>query len=202
MRFEQLLAGVAVILFIAAVPPYIIDILRGKTKPQRATWFIWSVLGIIAFTSQLMLGASWSLVFTGLDTFGSVLGFVLSLRFGVGGWAKLDRAALAVAAIGVFCSLLVQQPVIAILGVITADCSGTILTVRKAFRMPETETTISWILVGSGALCSVLAVGKLDISLLAYPAYLLIANYSIPVAQAAGRACRRVYKQPSVRAGQ
>lgn len=192
---SQFLAVLTVVLFLAAAPPYILDTVRGKTKPERATWFIWSVLGIIAFVSQVKLGAAWSLLFSGLDTLGSMITFTLSLRFGVGGWTKLDRLALAIATVGVIISVAERQPVIALLGVMLADLSGTALTIRKTFLAPDTETTISWLLVGTGGLCGVLLVGKLDVSLLLYPAYLMAANYSVPVVQVIARFYWRVGKQ-------
>lgn len=200
MGFVEILAGLSVMLFLLAGPPYIIDTLKGRTKPERATWFIWSVLGIIAFISQVSLGASWSLVFTGLDTFGSLLVLGLSLRYGVGGWAVLDRIALVIAGVGAVTSLIVQQPIVALLGVILADISGTVLTIRKTLRHPNSETTISWLLVGTGALCGVLSVRHLDFGLLIYPLYLLVANYSIPLAQVIGRAYQRSHTRSTAHA--
>lgn len=191
----QILAAISVILFLAAAPPYIIDIFKGKTKPERATWFIWSVLGVIAFISQVQLGAAWSLVFSGLDAIGSIITFSLSLKYGVGGWTFLDRLALVIAAIGVIVSVVARQPVIAILGVILADCSGTVLTILKTLKEPNSETTISWLFVGTGAVCGILSVGRLDWALILYPAYLMFASYSIPVTQVAGRAYWRLRAQ-------
>jgi hypothetical protein len=187
MLFYQVLAGLSIVLFIFAAPPYIRDTLKGKTKPERATWFVFSVLGIIAFISQAKLGATWSLVFAGLDTLASLIVFVLSVRYGVGGWTFLDRVALAIAAVGVLTALLVREPVIALLGDILADISGTALTVYKTFRAPDTETTISWLITGTAALTGVLAVGSFNVALLLYPVYLMAANYAVPVAQYAGR---------------
>lgn len=192
----QLLAAIAVVLSLAASPPYILDTIRGKTKPERATWFIWSVLGVIAFVSQVNLGARWSLVFAGLDALGSIITFTLSLKFGVGGWTLLDRLALVIAGIGVAISVIAHEPVVALLGVILADVSGTVLTIRKTFLAPDTETTISWLLVGTEALTGVLAVGKLDWALILYPAYLVLANYCIPVTQVIGRVYWRSRLKP------
>lgn len=197
MRFVQTLAIAQVMIFCIAGPPYILDTIRGKTKPQRATWFIWTVLGMIAFISQVALGARWSLVFTGLDTFGSLLVLGLSIPYGVGGWKRLDRAALAVAAVGVGVSLVARQPIVAISGVILADVSGAALTVRKVFLQPDSETTISWLLIGAGSLCGVLSVQRLDAGLLLYPVYLFIINWSVPLAQAVGRLYERRHRRPA-----
>src|SRR5258708_757111 len=106
-------------------PPYVIDIFKGKTKPQRTTWFIWSVQGLIAFGSQMSLGAQWSLVFAGLDAVGDLAVFLLSLKFGVGGgWRRIDVGALAIACVGLVASVVARAPLIALLGVILADFAG------------------------------------------------------------------------------
>jgi hypothetical protein len=175
-----ILSGV-VILF--GGPPYLFDILKGKTKPQRTTWFIWSVLGIISFTSQLKLGAHWSLVYIGLNAAGNLAVFLLSLKYGTGGWQKLDILALVIATVGVIIALGVDSPLVALLGSILADFSGTSLTLYKTYLQPSTETTITWFFLGTSSLFAAFAVGKWDPSLLLYPVYLSIVTYGVIVAQ-------------------
>lgn len=191
---EKWFAFASGLILLAGAPPYLIDILKGKTKPQRATWFIWSVLGVIAFISQLRLDGGWSLVFVGLDGLGSLLVFLLSLKFGTGGWARLDRLALVIALIGVGLSFVIKQPVLALLGVVLADLSGAVLTVLKTFRHPESETAITWFFVGTASLLGVFSVGKLNLGLLIYPAYLTLANYGVLAAQGLGYTMRRKSK--------
>ncbi len=193
---DQTFAILSVVLSLAAVPPYYIAILHGETKPERATWVIFSVLNLTALVSQVYLGATWSLAFLGADTLNSLGVLALAVKFGVGGWTRLDRLALAVATVGVIISILARQPVIALLGAVLADFSGTSLTIRKAFRAPGSEALISWLLSGSSALCGLLSVGKWDAALLLYPAYLVFANYAIPVAQWVGSVYWRSHVQP------
>lgn len=183
----EIFAIISVILTLVAGPPYLIDILKRKTKPQRATWFILSVLGVIGFVSQAKLGINWSLAFLGLDMAASLSVFILSIPFGVGGFNILDRYALIVATVGTVLSIAENRPVIALVGIIVADLAGTALTVKKAFHDPASETTISWVLVGTAAIFGVLSVGKFEASLLLWPIYLVIANFAVPIAQAAGR---------------
>jgi hypothetical protein len=78
--FSEIFAILAGLMLVAGAPPYLFDIIKGKTKPQRATWFIWGFLGVIAFISQVSLHGAWSLVFVGFDALGSVLVFFLSLK--------------------------------------------------------------------------------------------------------------------------
>ena len=186
----EVFAIIAGVMLLAAGPPYLIDIIKGKTKPERATWFIWSVLGVIALISQIQLHGGWSLVFIGFDAFGSILVFSLSLHYGVGGWTRLDKIALSIAALGLAISLIVKVPTIALLGVVLADMSGAILTMIKTYKAPATETTITWLFVGTASLFGALSVGKLDASLLIYPVYLTLGTYGVVVAQMLGKAAR------------
>jgi hypothetical protein len=191
---QEIFAVVSAVLIFVASPPYIIDTIKGKTKPERVTWFIFSILGIIAFISQLLLGASWSLVFSGLDTVCSILIFSLSIKFGVGGHTKLDIAAIFIATIGVLIAVLAKEPIISLLGVILADLSGVILTIKKTFLNPKSETSITWILVGTASLFGILSVNKISFGILLYPVYLLIANYSIPLVQLIGKLRSKVQR--------
>jgi len=184
---KETFAVISAVLILVAGPPYALDTLKGITKPERMTWFIFSLLGVVAFISQTGLGASWSLLFSGLDTAGSCLMLLLSLKYGVGGYAKRDIVALSVALVGVFAALLFKQPLMSLAGVILADASGTALTIRKAYVDPGSETTITWLCVGTSAVFGSLAVGTWSLALLLYPLYLVLANYAVPLAQLLGR---------------
>lgn len=183
---QEIFTLISAALILIAAPPYVIDTLRGKTKPERVTWFIFSVLGLIAFVSQLSLGASWSLVFSGLDTLASILVFSLSLKYGVGGYTKLDIFALIIAFIGVFIAIVAKEPIISLLGVIIADFSGMALTIKKTYLKPKSETTIFWLLVGTASLFGALSAGKMSFGILLYPVYLMVVCYSVPLVQLIG----------------
>lgn len=136
--------------------PYIRDILARKTKPERASWLIWTVLTVIAFFTQFAKGASYSLWLPALETCGLTIVLFLSIQFGVGGLQKRDLAALYIT-IGI-------------------DAIGTILTVQKAYEKPETETLSTWLLVASAGILGMLAVGQWNTILLSYPFYIFLAN--------------------------
>jgi hypothetical protein len=180
---QGIFAAVSAVLILIAAPPYIIDTVRGNTKPERVTWLIFSILGVIAFISQLLMGASWSLVFSGLDTLASILVLCLSVKYGVGGHTKVDIIALIVASIGVLIAIFAKEPIISLLGVILADFSGVALTLKKTYVNPGSETAITWILVGTASLFGVLSVGRMSFGILLYPVYLTVVNFSVPFVQ-------------------
>ena len=188
MSAVELFAIGSGVLSVVAGPPYFLDILRGKTKPERATWFIWTLQGMIAFGSQALMGAHWSLVFVGLNAGGDLLVFLLALKFGMGGWKRVDIVALLIALAGLVVSLMAKAPLIALAAVIVADFAGTVPTFFKVYRMPESETTFTWLAFATASLLAVFSVGSLRWSLVVYPLYLALDNYAIVAVQYLGRA--------------
>ena len=93
------------ILMLISYIPYIRDIMLGKTKPERLSWFLWSALAIVSFFLQSAAGASYSLFFAGAQVLGQMFVFVLSIKNGYGGFLKRDVVGL----IGVGISLLLWR---------------------------------------------------------------------------------------------
>ncbi len=175
----QLFGYVSGFFSIISIFPYIRDILRLQTKPQRTTWFIYSVLGAISFFSQLAKGATNSLWLPGTITLTVGIIFFLSLKYGVGGFSTKDYLVLGIAALGLIAWYFTKEAAIALYLVILIDASGTYLTIEKTYVHPESETFSSWALASVSALFSLLAVGKVDVVLMSYPLYILLADGAI-----------------------
>lgn len=177
----QVFGYITAFLGIASVFPYIRDILRLKTKPQRVTWFIYTVLGSIAFFSQLAKGASNSLWLPGIITINVSIIFLLSLKYGVGGFSKKDYIVLFIAALGLVAWYFTKEAAIALYVVILIDAAGTYLTIEKAYKNPESETMILWIFSSLGGFFSFLAVGSLNIILISYPLFIFLMDGGVAV---------------------
>lgn len=169
------------------VVPYIKDIFALKTKPERASWFIWTVLGVIAFASQFAKGATESLWLTGGQTAAVLIVFLLALKYGVGGLNKRDVKALIAAGFGLILWYFTKEAAYALIIVILIDSIGTLLTTVKAYQDPESETLITFIISGISAVFGSFAVGSFSLILLAYPLYLVVGNIFIVSAILLGR---------------
>lgn len=174
-----LLAGV---LSVISYIPYVLDTLKGSTKPERATWFIWSVLTTILLFAQLAKGATHSIWLTAVQTFGPILIFLLSIRYGEGGFNKRDIAALLAAGAGIIAWYFTQEAAFALWITIAIDFSGALLTIIKAYEKPETETQATWLISAIAGGLAALAVGAWSPSLLAFPVYVLIVNSMVLIA--------------------
>ncbi len=179
LQLAGYLSGIAILL---SFLPYIRDIFRDKTKPERASWLIWTILGSISFFSQFAKGATWSLILPGVQAVGDALIFLLALKYGLGGLQKRDIVGLTGAAIGLVLWVLTGEAAVALFIVIFIDAIGSALTVIKTYEHPSTETVSSWVLTFLGGLFACIAVGRLDFILLAFPLYICLAGASVLVA--------------------
>jgi hypothetical protein len=171
-----ILAG---ILQLVATAPYLRDVLRGTTTPQRATWTIWTTLSLVVLCSQWASGAGWSLVLT----IGQVIScggiFVLALRRGVGGVSALELTLLGMAALGIVGWQIAGDPTVATCSVVAADLIAVTLMLPKTFRNPRSETLSTYVIGVLSTVLAVAAVGSGAASLLLYPLYLLVADSAV-----------------------
>lgn len=159
--------------------PYIVDIFRNRTKPERATWWIWSSLSSVAFLAQLSSGATWSLGMTVGQIISVFIVAFLSVKYGYGSFRKKDFISLIIAGLGVILWSLTDEPLIALVVVILIDTLALILTMVKTWKSPESETLVTWVSTVFGGALGILAVGGIDLNILIYPVYILIGNAAL-----------------------
>ena len=153
--------------------PYIITTLQGKTKPNRATWWIWGVLGVIQvvsyyYSESKIDSAIWLLT---CYTVCQIIMAILSIKFGEGGWDKLDKMCL----VGVILSVLLwrwfNSALLTLLFTLVIDTLGAVPTVVKSYYEPHKESSFSWTIFLLANSFNLLAIGEWSLRS-AYPVYL------------------------------
>jgi hypothetical protein len=167
------------ILQLAAGVPYIRDILRGSTRPQRATWTIWTTLSLVVLASQWASGATWSLALTIGQVVSCGAIFVLAMRRGVGGVSPVELALLGIAALGIAGWQIADDPIVATCAVVVADIIGVALMLPKTYRDPGSETLATFAIGVVSTLCALAAVDSTSPALLIYPLYILVADAAV-----------------------
>ena len=170
------LSGLVILL---SFVPYLVAIFKGEAKPERASWFIWTILGVISFSSQWAKGANDSLWLVGVQALGDGLIFVLALWYGLGGFARRDKIALGFVAISLLLWYITNEPALALCLAIIIDASGAVLTILKSHNQPATEPLSAWILTSVGGFIGIFAVGSWNWILLAFPIYIFVVNAAI-----------------------
>ena len=163
MQAHEVIAVVAAGIALYGAVPYVIDTLRGKTRPNRATWTVYAVVGSLAVISSYAAGGRWSLLLGVAYAIGPVAILLASIRHGEGGWRPLDRACLGVAAAGLAGWAITGDPRVGVVMQTLADAAGTVPTWIKAWRDPAHENRTAWTMYAVAALLNVFAIASWSI---------------------------------------
>jgi hypothetical protein len=168
-----LLAG---LLSIVGTAPYLRDVRRGRTRPHRGTWGIWTMVGVVAAAANIADGLTWSLVQICIQALTSAVVLGLAVRSGVGSLTPGNAVMLAVAVAGVVAWAVSSDPTTAVVGMVVADGIGVAVMLPKTWRDPHSETVATFELATVSGLLGMVAVGGIDPGSLAWPGYLMTAN--------------------------
>jgi hypothetical protein len=173
------LGGLSALLCAAAIVPYVSDTVRGATRPNSVTWFLWTLNGLILGYAQFSAGASWTLVVLVVSTASDALVAFLSLRYGQRHYGWVDGACFAMALIAVLAWWITANPLTAIVVGVLAEVFAVFPTILKTWRKPESETTSTYWLAAASVVASVAASTKFDLANLLYPAYSIATSTTI-----------------------
>lgn len=135
-----------------------VAVLRGRVRPNRYSWLIWSVVAALAAASSWQAGATWPLAGAAMNALGCIAILVLALRRGRHARNRTDTTCLTVAAVRVALWLLTDQPVIGLLFFLLADASGAVPTIRGVAADPSAECVVGWSILALAGAAAVLSV--------------------------------------------
>lgn len=121
---------------------YLIDTLKGKTKPNRVSWFLWTLAPMIAFAAEIDKGVGLTSLMTFMTGFNPLLIIIASFVNKKSYW-KLNKMDYVYGSISLFAILIWQltgEGNLAIFFAILADGFASIPTVVKSYRQPESES--------------------------------------------------------------
>jgi hypothetical protein len=155
---------------------YIRDTLRGKTKPNRVTWLLWSVAPLIATVAALSEGVGWSVLPVFMSGFIPFLIFSSSFINKNSYWklSKLDYCCGALSLLALVLWYISHEANIAIILAIISDILAALPTLIKAWHNPETESFITYCCAMFSALTSFFAIEEWNFVSLAFPSYLVL----------------------------
>ncbi len=179
LSFAHWLVLVSAFLSLAGSAAYVRDTLAGRTKPNRVSWFLWALAPILGSAAAISAGGDiWATVRVFLAGFVPLIVLVASFANPRSYW-QISRFDLACG----LCSLLalimwgvIGSPVLAILFFAMGDGFATLPTIYKAWKFPETETGITFLLGLLAVILILPSIPKWNIENSAFQIYLLIAN--------------------------
>lgn len=169
---KEIFGIAALTLSLGANIPYVIETVKGRVKPERISWLLWTLLGLTYYFSALF--ADGATLFTFGELIGPGLIFVLALKFGVGGKSRFDIVSLSVALMAFALLFIVEGVLLGLILALIVDGIGAMLTIRKLLIDPSTESKWFW---GIGAVSGLLAIASLDnydVETMLFPIYVVI----------------------------
>ena len=173
-HFRELAGEIAGGFFFLAFFPYFIDILRHRTKPNKATWLIWTILGVLILLSYKSVGAHNTLPVAIAGAIGPFAILILSVWYGEGGTSKLDIAGLIGSAIGIGAWWLTTDPFVGLVLFLATDWIAAFLTIVKTWKDPKSESLLAWVLWFTSSLFQFAALTSWNIHFSIYPLSFLI----------------------------
>jgi hypothetical protein len=164
---------------VAATIPYLIEIVRGQTKPRVVTWFTWAIILSIgsaaAFTAH-QIPAGVLMLSTSLEAAAVV---VLGYKHGDRTFEKLDLICLCGAVTGLSLWMLLHSPALAVLATVLIDFTGALPTLKHSWHKPHEETLITYVLFSISNVLTLTVVNYRVFTSLAYPIYVFSIDLAI-----------------------
>jgi len=168
------IAGIADLL---ANVPYIKDSLKGKTKPNTASWSTWALINGITVIAAINAGGATNTVILGFTYFLATLTILLIALFrGTRKYTILDGTCQFLAIVGVILWQFSGNPNVALLFVIVSGEVAAIPTFRHAYGYPHEETLSSFVMASLIAVIFVCLATTASFASLAVPIDLVIGN--------------------------
>jgi uncharacterized membrane protein len=157
MTFSLIAGVLATIIGIYSTVPYVIAILKKKTKPHQLSWLVFVIMNGIVLISQFLEGARLSILITAAFFLGSLIIFILSLKYGTRDTSKWDKALFIFALVTIVVWLLTKNNAVAIWLTVVIDIAATTMIILKLRVQPQSEDALPWLIATGGYLFTCLS---------------------------------------------
>jgi len=162
---------------------YLLATIKGKVKPNRVSFLMWSLAGLVVFFVQLREGVGIQSLMTLAVGLLPLSIFFASFFNKNAEWklTKFDIACGVLSCIGLVLYLITEVGVVAILFSIIADGLASLPTIKKSIWFPETESVHPYLASMIGAVLTLLTLKLWDFINSAFLIYLIIVCFVILV---------------------
>ena len=160
---------------------YLIDTVKGKVKPNRVSFLLWSIAPFIAFFAQIKQGVGLEALMTFSTGFFPLTVFIASFVNKEAEWklTKFDLICGLLSVLGLILWLITKVGNVAIFFSIVADGLAAIPTIVKAYKYPETELAWPWIATVFGVILTLLTLTSFTFANSGFILYILVVNVLI-----------------------
>lgn len=178
-KFIILAAGIN---FLGAIS-YLISTIKGKTKPNRVTWLLWSIAPMLAFSAQIKQHVGLISLTTFIAGFNPMMILLASFINKKSEWkiGKLDITCGILSLLGLILWQVTKVPNLAIIFAIMADGLAATPTIVKSYTNPETENAIAYFTAGISSIIAILTIKTWRFENFSFPLYLFSVTFILYV---------------------
>lgn len=176
LDYQTIIWFLTIAIGIYANYPYIVDILKGKTKPHLFTWIVFLIMDAIAFLVQIGDWAwpwAWGTLTAGLTW---LVVLTLAIKHGEKNITKSDTFAFIVALICIALYVFMENPTYSLYTVILISGLALYPTARKSYHKPSQETLSLYVLAWVRSLLSIIATINISFLTIGLPVFIIFAN--------------------------
>lgn len=155
---------------------YIINTLKGRTKPNRVTWLFWALAPLVAFAAEVNKGVGLRSLMTFMVGFGPLIVLLTSFANRKSYWQlkKFDFVCGTIALMGLALWALTREGNLAILFSILADAFAALPTLVKSYKAPETEDWVAYgaVVISSGI--TLMTINQWTFANYGFPVYVFV----------------------------
>jgi hypothetical protein len=157
---------------------YLIDTIKGKIKPNRVSFLLWSIAPLIAFAAQIKQGVGIESLMTFSTGFLPIMTFIASFVNKKAEWkiTRFDLICGFLSILGLVLWQITKVGNIAIFFSIVADGLAAVPTIVKAYKYPDTEIAWPWVATSIGVVLTLLTLTSLTFANSGFIIYILLVD--------------------------
>ncbi len=157
---------------------YLVETVRGRVKPNRVTFLLWSIIPLIAFFAQINQGVGLEALMTFSTGFLPLTVFIASFANRRSVWkvTRFDLVCGVLSLAGLLLWMVTKVGNVAIFFSIVADGLAAVPTIVKAYRFPDTEISWPWLATIFGIILTLLAIPAFTFANCGFIVYIMVMN--------------------------
>lgn len=174
--WTDLIGKLAGIFIFASYLRYIQAILKGSTKPNRATWFMLAVISTVIAASYAEVGAEDTLWVAIGGALGTAIIALLTVKYHSRGNGLTDMVCIAAAATSLALYFYVSDPLIVLIISLLMDFAALWPTIKHAKKAPHEEDALAWTMTVLADLLAITVIETWNLEIALYPCYMALMN--------------------------
>ena len=157
---------------------YLIQTVKGRVKPNRVSFLLWSVVPFIAFFAQIKQGVGIEALMTLSTGFLPLTVFIASFVNKEAEWklTRFDVMCGIISLLGLTLWMITKVGNVAIFFSILADALAAVPTLVKAYKFPDSEIAWPWIVTVAGVVLTLLTISTFTFANCGFILYILVVN--------------------------